>query len=75
MNDYDDVVSWAPILVILDTHEMEKNPLDGWKRSHGTMVRCLVGRMELCTILMGDRYQTHLPLNDPQSSKIYKKLL
>ena len=29
MNDYDDVVSWVPILVILDTHEMEKNPLDG----------------------------------------------
>ena len=39
------------------------------------MIRCLVGQMELCTIKMGDRYKTHLPLHDPQSSKIYKKLL
>ena len=47
----------------------------GWVRSHGAMIRYLVGRMELNTIKMGDRYKTRLPLNDPQSSKIYKKLL
>ena len=44
-------------------------------RSHGAMIRYLVGRMELNTIKMGDRYKTRLPLHDPQLSKIYKKLL
>lgn len=51
MNDYDDVVSWAPILVILDTHEMGKNPLDGsgevsW--NNGSMFSGTDGAMQLC---------------------------